>query len=116
LGWAGQICIFKPSADESGATHAPYCNYIGTATTCTQYNGTDTKARCILPDPSRHVVNRTTGEKWSRDEINGYSSGDKDGYSGDCDGYGTDTTCSGYSPYHMAFGKLKPSLLEEIDE
>jgi hypothetical protein len=105
----GQICIFEPEPDKAGATHAPNCNRIGTATTCNHYDGIGTKARCILPDPSRHVANRTTAEKWKREQISGYNDGD-------CNGEGTDTTCSGYSPFHMAFSKLKPATLEEVDE
>jgi len=112
---------------------APYCNLIGTHLGCTQYESPSTgskEPRCILPDPGRHICNRETGKKWvyskgssvdeetgedsflelsgyklldfSFDEINGYNDGK-------CDGAGTDTTCSGYSPYHMGFGRLKAS-------
>jgi len=104
-----QTCKY-PCPDSEGicALRHPDCNGIGTAANCNKYEGTGTKARCILPDPNRHVCNRETGEKWSREEINGYNSGD-------CDGTGTTTTCSGYSPYHMAFGPLQPTIDEAID-
>ena len=39
----GQICIFEPAPGDSGATRAPYCNGIGTATDCNHYEGTGTK-------------------------------------------------------------------------
>ena len=104
-----KTCTFEPSSDGIEATRAPYCNKIGTAVDCNHYSGTGIKARCILPDPSRHVVNRTTGKKWEIDDITGYNDGD-------CDGSGTDTTCAGYSPYHMAFSKLQPTSDESIDD
>lgn len=99
-----------PNPDDKGvyALFYPYCNGIGTAVRCNKYEGAGTKARCILPDPNRHVCNRKTGEKWSREEINGYNDGD-------CDDNGTDTTCSGYSSYHMAFGPLQPTGDEAFD-
>jgi hypothetical protein len=112
---------------------APYCNLIGTHLSCSMYESPSPgskKPRCILPDPERHVCNRETGKKWvyskgnhvdeetgkdsvldlsgyevlefSFDAINGYNDGN-------CDGSGTDTTCSGYSPYHMGFGRLVAS-------
>jgi len=106
---SSQTCVFEPSSADDAASHAPYCNGIGTATSCNKYDGTGTKARCVLPDPSRQVGNRQTGEKWSRDEIDGYNNGN-------CDGKGTDTSCNGYSPYHMSFSKLMPTWDEGIDE
>ena len=95
------------------AERAPYCNLIGTSILCNKYKkAPDAKdqQRCILPDPRRHVCNRTTGLKWVTlvsgtwgfDAINGYNDGT-------CDSFGTDVTCSGYSPYHMGFGTLTPS-------
>ena len=113
-------------------TYYPSCNYIGTAVLCSNYESSapgQVLPRCILPDPTRHVCNRWTGEKWvsistteSVDEygetvsttapdfspINGYNSGG-------CNGNGTDTTCSGYSPQHMGFGRLIPSSDESLD-
>jgi len=104
-----QTCTYKcPDKEGNCALFYPDCNGIGTAIKCNKYEGTGTKARCILPDSNRHVCNRATGEKWKREEINGYNNGD-------CDGNGTLTTCSGYSPYHMAFGPLQPSIDETID-
>lgn len=96
----------------------PLCNYLGTAVACPSYSpsvpGTF-KTRCILPDPTRHVCNRFTGKKWIAPElpldfsnINGYNDGT-------CDGSGTNTTCSGYSPQHMGFGRLVPSSSGELD-
>lgn len=106
--------------------YAPYCNYIGTMVTCSNYKSSNPgvyQPRCMLPDPTRHVCNRWTGKKWvsislSDDvteegasittaapdfsPINGYNEGT-------CDGAGTDTTCSGYTPSHMGFGRLLPS-------
>jgi hypothetical protein len=122
------ICTY---ATDNPAAHAPYCNLLGTAVDCIFYNASspgDVKARCILPDPRRHVCNRATGKKWVTaisgtgvdndsgheildwdfDVINGYNEGE-------CDGVGTDTTCSGYSPYHMGFGTLQPSDSPELD-
>ena len=117
------------------ATCAPYCNLIGTSLFCNHYKSPSPgtrQARCILPDSARHVCNRATGDKWvlpngkvsaaddeelpeisayyeiqawDFDAINGYNSGQ-------CDGSGTDTTCSGYSPYHLGFGILQPSSEE----
>lgn len=101
------------------AERAPYCNLIGTAILCNKYkkeSGAKDQKVCILPDPRRHVCNRSTGLKWVTvsgtsdsgsvlwdfDAINGYNDGA-------CDGFGTDVTCSGYSPYHMGFGTLTPS-------
>jgi hypothetical protein len=120
-------------SDISLPNKAPYCNLIGTHLGCTHYESSSPgskKPRCILPDPERHICNRETGKKWvysegnvtdeetgeksslefsgydllefSFDEINGYNGGM-------CDGAGTDTTCSGYSPYHMGFGRLVAS-------
>lgn len=113
-------------------TYYPSCNYIGTAVLCSNYESSapgQVLPRCILPDPTRHVCNRWTGKKWvsistteSVDEygetvsttapdfspINGYNSGG-------CNGNGTDTTCSGYSPQHMGFGRLVPSSDETKD-
>jgi len=119
-------------ANPTHAQYSPYCNLIGTAVSCAQYQSPSpgaVEARCILPDPNRHVCNRSTGYKWvspggvktpaegeetsptadyyeiktwTFDAINGYNDGQ-------CDGTGTDTTCSGYSPYHLGFGVLNPS-------
>jgi hypothetical protein len=114
-------------------SYFPHCNYIGTALGCTHFKSSSPGnflQRCILPDPSRHVCNRKTGKKWVSVStiteidpetgfegetasidfslINGYNDGS-------CDGKGTDTTCSGYSPYHMGFGILKPSDSQELD-
>lgn len=87
------------------ASRYPNCNSLGTALDCDSYHSESTEdiSICILPDPARHVCNRATGEKWSIDQINGYNDGQ-------CDGNGTYTTCSGYSPYHLAFSKLRPTI------
>lgn len=134
-------CIGEEGAEITAAVsnpkHAqgsPYCNLIGTSLSCAQYTSPSPgtyQARCILPDAARHVCNRGTGYKWvlpiagdsSTEEetpaiaeyydiktwqfeaINGYNDGQ-------CDGFGTDTTCSGYSPYHLGFGILQPSSEE----
>lgn len=92
-------------SDESTTfpTKFPKCNRIGTDDSCSHYTGEGTAFRCILPDPSRHVGQRWIegGGKWEIDQINEYNNGE-------CDGEGTATTCSGYSPYHMAFSTVKP--------
>lgn len=102
------------------AEQYPACNLIGTSITCNQYEKTDDSTtyfpRCILPDPRRHVCNRLTGLKWvtavsgtyNFEVINEYNDGK-------CDGYGTATTCSGYSPFHLGFGILKPSPNDKYD-
>jgi len=101
-----QVCVYTPksASDADAATRAPYCNGIGTDVSCDQYSGDgSTEYRCILPDISRQVGNRSVsgGGKWTRDQINGYNNGK-------CDGNGTDATCSGYSPYHMGFSSIEP--------
>ena len=130
------VCIYKSIKIEEGADvndvivpeNAPYCNLLGTEISCSQYESTAPRKyfpRCILPDSRRHVCNRLTGKKWvnstgateeliddyavlnwSFDVINGYNEGA-------CDNSGTDTTCSGYSPYHLGFGVLQPSSEED---
>ncbi len=134
--WSSTLtkCTFEgTSIDSAGnntprkASRYPYCNLIGTAETCSDYNGTGTERRCVLPDPFRHVCNRRTGEKWvvletpeqldeegavstpavwTFDDINVYNSGA-------CDGAGTATTCSGYSTQHLGFGRLKPEPIPD---
>ncbi len=122
-------CTFRGAAKDANgnnvtvfASKALYCNLIGTAIECDQYDGTTIDPRCILPDPFRHACNRKTGKKWvtmisgaqydedgqltqaaewSFDDINEYNLGA-------CDGAGTAVTCSGYSPYHLAFGRIQP--------
>lgn len=95
----------------------PFCNFLGTTIACSKYDGTGTLKRCVLPDPYRHVVNRSDGKKWVDippvgknglptenlifDRITGYNNGQ-------CDGFGTDATCSGYSPYILQFGVKQP--------
>lgn len=127
------VCTYK-FQDEFNvdAESAPYCNLLGTDISCSKYKSTspgDIQARCILPDSRRHVCNRSTGYKWVTstsgnndasdisyetrdwdfDPINGYNDGQ-------CNGAGTDTTCSGYSPYHLGFGVLKPSNNEDLHD
>jgi len=122
------ICTFE-GIDSKGIPYKapayPYCNLLGTNIACSEYAGTGTKPRCVLPDPFRHVCNRETGQKWVTvtgttilnadgdittnaewdwDAITGYNNGE-------CNGEGTDLYCSGYSPGHMSFGKLKPEPL-----
>lgn len=91
------------------ASFYPNCNKIGTLSKCPQYipSSDEVISTCILPDPTRHVCNRGTGNKWQISEINGYNGGA-------CDGRGTFTTCSGYSPYHLAFSKPFPSTLADL--
>lgn len=120
----------------------PYCNLIGTQIKCDHYErnnsvidvsgGGDSSTsnsvpRCILPDPGRHTCRLSTGNKWvyrvspevydesgnltspavwSFSDINGYDNGR-------CNNKGTETTCSGYSPFHMSFGKIRPQTYEE---
>lgn len=117
------FCTFtgdnKPSA-------YPFCNLLGTDIFCSgYYSEAEPNTQCILPDPSRHVCNRYTGRKWvlpegevdpdnpapiswSFENINGYNFGL-------CDGAGTQTTCSGWSPYHMAFNEITPTDNENTD-
>lgn len=125
------VCKYKFEAefaeDETpiDAEFAPYCNIIGTFVSCDQYKSPtpgDRKARCVLPDPRRHVCNRDTGYKWVTAGSTTSGASDEsytikewgfdviDGYNdGTCDNNGTDTTCSGYAPYHLGFGILQPS-------
>jgi hypothetical protein len=108
------------------ASSAPFCNLIGTDSTCTQYKGTNVKARCVLPDWGRHVVNRKTGKKWSKapqinengdiigaadfSAIDGYNNGECDGAgTGHGDGRTSDFLCAAYSPYHLQFGIMEPA-------
>lgn len=91
----------KWNAETSTCTFGFGCNNIGTKHDCAQYDGEGTSPRCVLPDSERHVGNRRTGSKWTIPEINGYNTGL-------CDGLGTDTTCSGYSAYHLGFSSLQP--------
>lgn len=131
------VCTYITDASENEdndnpthAEYAPYCNLIGTYISCKHYESPspgEYQPRCVLPDPRRHVCNRDTGYKWvtatgtqplgdeqsyqikdwSFDVINGYNDGN-------CNEAGTDTTCSGYAPYHLGFGILKPS--SELDK
>lgn len=104
-----QLCVYEPeegSEDTSIPSKYPKCNRIGTSASCNKYTGgLLTVPRCILPDPDRHVGQRFVegGSKWLIEQINGYNGGA-------CDGAGTTTTCSGYSPYHMAFSSIQPDL------
>lgn len=122
-----KVCTYKFTVGTKNvdAQKAPYCNLLGTDVRCTAYVSPfpgSTKNRCVLPDPSRYVCNRITGNNWVTssgtassgtdssyeilswgfDSINGYNDGN-------CDSKGTDVTCSGYSPYHVGFGTLAPS-------
>ena len=48
-------------------SYFPYCNFIGTMVGCTHFKSISPGnflPRCILPDPRRHVCNRSTGKKW----------------------------------------------------
>jgi hypothetical protein len=101
-------CTYESDINGIVSSYYPGCNGIGTAAGCNHYVGEGFEARCILPDPGRHVCNRETGEKWTVEQISGYNDGK-------CDENGTDTTCLGYSPYHMAFSELKPTRDESID-
>ena len=92
----------------SEASSYPSCNNLGTDATCSKYSGAGVTPICILPDGTRHVVNRETGLPWEIDDITGYNGGQ-------CDTFGTITTCKGYSPYHLAFSELLPSDEPDID-
>lgn len=102
----------------------PLCNFLGTASLCAQYAGIGLQKTCILPDPSRHIINRRTGKKWvplpelntndlltttlNFNDINGYNDGQ-------CNGAGTQVTCSGYSPYILQFGVRQPDKEGVVD-
>lgn len=115
--WENNTCIFE-GTDTFGNTvrarYFPNCNLIGTQAHCDQYAGKDVQARCTLPDPNRHVVNRREGRKWvvpadfDFSAITEYNDGK-------CDGKGTSTKCAGYSPHHMGFSALTPTKDESID-
>ena len=100
-----------------------------------------TRGRCVLPDPSRQASKHDDCTIWVKQVVSGTrnvtkyldkpvyeldSSGqpekylpasywtfaDINGYNnGDCDGKGTTVTCSGYSPYSLGFGPLRPQEL-----
>ena len=98
------------------ASFYPHCNLVGTQAQCNQYAGTGTQKRCIVPDHSRHVVNRRTGKKWATKSVieEGKVTTPAD-YSaiteyndGRCDGFGTATKCTAYSSYIMGFSSLQP--------
>jgi hypothetical protein len=123
--WDGgnTVCTYEvdtSNPNDSLPTEFPHCNLIGTRASCNKFlsTGTGVKPRCVLPDPRRHVCNRETGRKWVS-TVSGTSDYDFSpitGYNeGECDGGGTDTTCSGYSPEHMGFGRLVPSDSEDLD-
>lgn len=121
---ASILCTYRSydGTQEIVADNAPYCNLIGTSYyTCDQYttpegSESSTRSRCVLPDPSRQGQRHsdcelwvsTVGSGWLFDAINGYNNGD-------CDGKGTTVTCSGYSPYSLGFGPLKPKQLADTD-
>jgi len=124
----GHICTFEDSEGDSSPTYYPYCNYIGTASNCSEYNSTgEVIPMCVLPDPSRHTCNRATGDKWvpyptaSKDEDGELVLATLDfstitGYNGGlCDGAGKDVTCKGYNPAHMSFGMLAPGDEDDND-
>ena len=117
-----QLCTFEREVDvDPPLPYYPLCNRIGTQTLCDQYAKPeaeegeepipDIEARCILPDPSRHVLDRETGAKWLKEQLACYNDGKCNSATEEG---GTCTTCSGYSPYHLAFSKLKPSEDEEL--
>lgn len=102
------------------ASFYPQCNGVGSKLECKTYSSTETvKARCILPDISRHVTNRKTGEQWVKAAVVNpltkaiISMADTTAITqyngGDCDGWGTSARCSAYSPFHMAFSALTPA-------
>ncbi len=107
------------------------CNFLGTATNCSHFDpGENSKEyRCILPDPSRHVGNYKTSSKYAiyvsdpeggdpvldTSAITGYTD---NGLSCEVTGPdgGTNKTCSGYSPYHIGFGKILPTKTTTKEE
>lgn len=110
---AGHSCTFE-SEDGTIPSAFPFCNYLGNYIHCDEYTVNDQEAvsMCILPDPSRHVCNRATGDKWvplaAEGEALDYSAITmyNDGL---CDENGTSVTCAGYNPAHMSFGILSPA-------
>jgi hypothetical protein len=115
----GHRCVYAENTEQEAPPYAPYCNYIGTLAICPKYESSNPGSylpTCMLPDPSRHVCNRWTGKKWVSISDGGPDFSPINGYNnGECNGNGTDTTCSGYSPQHMGFGRLVPSSDESVD-
>lgn len=119
------LCTFEGDTGLK-AQYYPYCNLLGTQRLCNEYEvDPDTPvSMCILPDPSRHICNKETGQKWvtrtiegetttwSFDDITGYNEGlcNSDTAEG-----GTDLTCAGYNPSHMAFGQIAPRENETLE-
>jgi len=129
-----------PACSDETATYYPYCNFIGTLSDCSKYDGSGTKFMCVRPDPSRTLPNRKTGQAWVKvpttaegsttedvedienagnfDAIQAYNDGECDGK-----GFGVYTTpsgqtriCDGYVPYGLDFGPIVPTKDEHIDE
>jgi len=100
-------CKYPPDKDGSVPLRYPDCNCIGTYTQCNKYKAAiEGKTwRCILPDAERTSGKRTPegGKYWKIEWITSYNKGE-------CDGDGTSVTCSGYSPYHMAFSTIAPDV------
>lgn len=101
----------------------------------------ETRSRCVLPDTNRQASKHEDCSIWVRPVVSGtvntdryidrplnildtsgeitsynppsfWTFADINGYNnGNCDGKGTTATCSGYSPYHLGFGPLKPQEL-----
>ena len=108
----------------------PFCNYVGTARfSCTKYavstdappTDADIKARCVLPDPYRHVAMSPNCPKWvtppsvlldeegnptplDYSNITGYNEGNCNLEGDNPLTGGTQVTCAGFSPHHLGFG------------
>ncbi len=120
--WNG-VCTYRGSKGER-ADYYPYCNIIGTQSICNQYDAEGTESRCILPDITRHVVDRLSqdGSKWvvipEQTEDGKYSALTDADYSritkynkDHCifgSGDGTSVQCSAFSPYHLGFSTIQP--------
>lgn len=129
--WSG-ICTYVSETDGSRAEYYPYCNLIGTKSTCLQYDNdaaegeSNTEARCVLPDVHRHVVDRLSqgGSKWvTIPDVDGdgnYIPLTEVDYSritkynkdkckvGTSEAGGTSLECSAFSPYHLGFSTIQP--------
>lgn len=115
------MCTYA-GPDGELAEYAPFCNLLGTQSLCNQYDGEGTQSRCILPDISRHVIDRGSQDasKWvtlPQRDVNGEITEAADfskitKYGTDhCvpgEGDGTSVECSAFSPYHLGFSTIQP--------
>ena len=121
-------CLYgiNEGEDNTYPTFYPYCNFVGSEVSCSKFSPYEDKQFfCALPDPFRHVGNHRTSSKWASyvhidngtfrldtSQITGFTNHgrtcEESGSSG-----GTNKECSGYAPYHMGFGIVKPDKTEE---